>query len=104
MRVIYLVFVVCCFLAERNYARSLNKRQALNPCLNSPCLNGGACHFMGGSLLSCSCNPGYHGLFCESVNTAVTNPNIVIPTASISSCNPNPCKNGGFFMASSSPY
>ncbi len=46
----------------------MKKRKPVNigdPCLDNPCLNGGACitNNMGG--FTCQCPPGYSGLRCE---------------------------------------
>uniref|UniRef100_A0A8C8DHA0 Versican core protein n=1 Tax=Oryzias sinensis TaxID=183150 RepID=A0A8C8DHA0_9TELE len=51
----------------------------LYTCAKNICLNGGSC-YKSGSVLSCSCAPGYTGPLCEN---------------DIDECHSNPCRNGG---------
>uniref|UniRef100_A0A3P9KKB7 Versican a n=1 Tax=Oryzias latipes TaxID=8090 RepID=A0A3P9KKB7_ORYLA len=51
----------------------------LYSCAKNICLNGGSC-YKSGSVLSCSCAPGYTGPLCEN---------------DIDECHSNPCRNGG---------
>ncbi|XP_042276406.1 mucin-17-like isoform X1 [Thunnus maccoyii] len=51
----------------------------LNSCAENICLNGGSC-YKTGSILTCSCAPGYSGDHCET---------------DIDECQSNPCRNGG---------
>ncbi|XP_036069360.1 versican core protein [Oryzias melastigma] len=53
--------------------------QGLYSCAKNICLNGGSC-YKSGSVLSCSCAPGYTGPLCEN---------------DIDECQSNPCRNGG---------
>ncbi|XP_053181530.1 versican core protein-like [Scomber japonicus] len=53
--------------------------KGLNSCAENICLNGGSC-YKTGSILKCSCAPGYSGDHCET---------------DIDECHSNPCRNGG---------
>ncbi|XP_044225709.1 versican core protein-like isoform X2 [Thunnus albacares] len=53
--------------------------KGLNSCAENICLNGGSC-YKTGSILTCSCAPGYSGDHCET---------------DIDECQSNPCRNGG---------
>ncbi len=51
------------------------------PCIPNPCSTNAVCQKSTTSVTSftCSCNPGYYGIYCESV---------------VNSCQSNPCRNG----------
>ncbi|HKY38017.1 MAG TPA: fibrinogen-like YCDxxxxGGGW domain-containing protein [Polyangiaceae bacterium] len=53
---------------------------APDPCLQSPCLNGGRCIATLAGSFVCLCEPGYRGDTCE---------------VAFDNCNPDPCLNGG---------
>lgn len=95
----FLIFVLVASLMGHSQAlHLLRKRQVtVSPCTTGTCVNGGVCHTFG-NVATCSCLPGYGGLFCELViNPNVTNPSIstAAPIPSLSNlCLPNPCLNG----------
>ncbi len=66
-----------------------------NPCVSSPCQNGGSCSSQNPLAFTCTCSPGYTGNFCEALLDYCSSP---------SNGGLNPCLNNGVCISNFGGY